>query len=875
MMTELLTRIRFLVFRKKASEVEDELEFHLEESIAAKTAAGIPAMEARRQALVEFGGVQAARERCEQQRPGWWIGTVTQDVRYAWRGILAHRWFSAAVILTLALGIGMNTMIFTLVDAVLHKPVPVPGGERLVSVTNRSLVRDDSNVPISYPDFVDYKKQSNSFESLEATVGVMAILSENDVTPQQFLVSRSTSGIFSMVHANAILGRAFLPTDTLAGAPPIIVLGYGLWQERYAGQPSVIGRQVRVDGQPATIVGVMPKGFMFPGNNDAWMPLQANADLAKRDKRQLRAFAILKPGVTIRAANAELDGIAARLAKQYPEDKDLGMTVLTFHQRYNGGPIRMIFLMMLAAVAFVLLIACADVANMMLGRSLSRKREMSIRAALGASRWRVIRQLMIESILLSILGGVAGLGLAVAGVHWFDLAAPKNTVRPYWIDFTMDYRVFGYFAVLCILSGVLFGIAPALRSSKPDLMGVLKERSHTVSRHRGGWLSGGLVVFQFALTLVLLTGAGVFISGLFRALTLNSFLPAGQITTARLLLPPTRYKDADACRRFIDELLPRLRAIPGVSHAGIASNGPGLGAEQQQIEIEGVPISNTAKLPFVSYVPQTPGYFDEIRLPLLRGRDFDEQDGVDHHEAAVLTQDAANRLWPGQDPIGKRFRLYDEKKKDANWITVIGISADMVQQFQLNDPPPLLFIPYRQVGWNQMELIVESPGDPLPMMRKIVQSLDPELPVSNPLRLNVAWERQIWFLRVFGRIFMGFALIAMLMASVGLYAIMAHATSSRTQEIGVRIAMGATMRNILVLIMKRGLWQIVAGLVLGIGAAWPLARMITSMPIGVPHSNSLLLLAVSFTLAVVGVFACWLPARRAAALDPVKAIRYE
>ncbi len=229
----------------------------------------------------------------------------------------------------------------------------------------------------------------------------------------------------------------------------------------------------------------------------------------------------------------------------------------------------------------------------------------------------------------------------------------------------------------------------------------------------------------------------------------------------------------------------------------------------------------------------------------------------------------------GQDPIGKRFRLYDEKKKDGNWITVVGVSADMVQQFQTNDPPPLLFIPYRQVGWNHLELIVESSGDPLPMMRKTVQSLDPELPVSNSLRLNVAWERQIWFLRVFGKIFMGFALIAMLMASVGLYAIMAHATSSRTQEIGVRIAMGATIRNILVLIMKRGLWQIGAGLVLGIGAAWPLARVITSMPIGVPHSDPLLLLAVSSTLAAVGVIACWLPARRAAALDPVKAIRYE
>jgi putative ABC transport system permease protein len=875
MMIEFLTRIKFLLFRKNRNELDDELRFHLEESIAAKVAAGMPAAEARRQALVEFGGIERTREQCEQQRPGWWIGTVTQDVRYGLRGILAHRWFSAAIILTLALGIGLNTMIFTLVNAVLHKPVPVPGGERLVSITDRSLVRDDRNLPMSYPDFIDYKAQTSFYESFEATVDVAAILSENEVAPQQFRISRATSGIFSMVNANAMLGRAFLPADNLASAPPIMVLGYDLWQERYAGQPSVIGRQVRIDGQPATIVGVMPKGFQYPGNIDAWMPLIQNAELAKRDNRKLRAFAILKPGISISAANAELDGVAARLAGQYPEDKDIAVSVMTFHQRFNGGSIRIVFLMMLAAVGFVLLIACADVANMMLCRSLNRKREMSIRSALGATRWRVIRQLMIESVMLSILGGLAGLGLAAAGVHWFDLAAPKGTVRPYWIDFTMDYSVFGYFAALCILCGTLFGIAPALRSSKPDLISVLKEGSHAVSRRRGGWLSGSLVILQFALTLVLLTGAGIVISGLLRALTVNRFIPARQITTARLLLPTTRYKNTDECRRFVDQLLPRLRAIPGVLHAGIASDGPGLGAARQQIEIEHVAVDKPAKLPFVGYVAQSPGYFDAIRLPLLRGRDFNLQDGTDHHEAAILTQAAANRLWPGQNPLGKRFRLFDEKKKDGNWITVVGVSADMVQEFQTNEPPPLLFIPYQQVGWNRMALIVESSGDPLPMMRKAVQSIDPELPVINPNRLNVAMESQIWFLRLFGKIFLGFALIAMLMASVGLYALIAHATSSRTQEIGIRIAMGATVRNILLLVMRHGLWQIAAGLALGIAAAWPLARAITSMPIGVPHSNPLILLGVSTTLAAVGVFACWLPARRAAALDPVKAIRYE
>ena len=416
--------------------------------------------------------MEATREQTNRQRPGWWLETVAQDVRYAMRGILAHRWFSAAIIATIAFGIGANTMIFTLVNAVLYKPVPVPGGERLVSITNRHLSHDDGGVPMSYPDFQDYKAGTNFYESFEATSDGLNIVSENGVPPQQIRVERATAGLFSMLHTNAILGRAFLLTDDGAGAPPVLVISYNVWQERYAGQASVIGRQVRLDGQQATIVGVMPDGFRFPSSTDAWMPLVPTAELAKRDHRTLREFAMLRPGVSIKEANAQMDAVATRLAKQYPEDKDLGGSVLTFNQRFNGGNIRIVFLLMLAAVGFVLLIACADVANLMLSRSLARRREMSIRTALGATRWRIVRQLLIESVLLSMMGGAAGLGLAMAGVHWFDLQAPRATVRPYWIEFNMDYTVFGYFAVICIISGLLFGIAPALRSSKPDLNGV-------------------------------------------------------------------------------------------------------------------------------------------------------------------------------------------------------------------------------------------------------------------------------------------------------------------------------------------------------------------------------------------------------------------
>jgi putative ABC transport system permease protein len=873
MIRELLTRIRFLIFRKKRGELDEELRFHLEQSIAVKVAEGLPVAEARRQALIEFGGVEAARQECERQRPGWWLGTVAPDIRYAVRGILAHRWFSVAIIATLALGIGLNTMVFTLVNAVLYKPVSVPGGDRLVSVMGRNLAGDDRSLPFSYPDFQDYRAQATSFESFEAIDDERGILSESDNPPHLYHVAHATAGLLAMVHTKALLGRAFLPTDDHAGAEPVVVLSYNVWQERYAGLAGVIGRPVRVDGKAATIVGVMPKGFRFPSGVDLWMPLVPTTDLAKRDNRQLRGYAILKPGVTLRQANAEVNGIAGRLARQFPDDKDLGVSVLTFQQRFNGGNIRIVFLMMLAAVGFVLLIACADVANMMLSRALSRQREMSIRTALGATRWRLIRQLLIESVMLSTVGGVLGLGLAEAGIHWFDLST--QTIRPSWIEFSMDFTVFGYFAALCIVSGLLFGIAPALRSSKPDLVGVLKEGAHSVGRRRGGWLSAGLVVFQFALTLVLLTGAGIFVRALLNSLSINPSVPAAQLTTASLQLPDSRYKDSDARQRFYDRLLPRLRELPGVSHAALASDAPGLGAPRQQIELEHVPIAIPAQRPWIAYVVQSPGYLETIHLPLLEGRDFNDIDGTVHHEAAIVTRDAATRLWPGQDPIGKRFRLYDDKNKASDWITVVGIAADLVQEVQENDPRPLLFVPYRQEGWSSISLVVESAADPLQAMRTTVQSLDPELPLNDPYLLKDALEHQTWFLRVFGRIFLGFALIAMLMASIGIYAVIAHVTNSRTQEIGVRLALGATMRNILLLVMKRGLWQIGAGLVLGLGAALPFAHLMASLPFGIARSDASIFLIVALGLASVGVFACWLPARRAARLDPVKAIRYE
>jgi putative ABC transport system permease protein len=796
------------------------------------------------------------------------------DLRFALRMILSHRWFSAAVVSTLALGIGLNTMVFTLVNAVLLKPVAVPGGARLVTISNLNHTHGEQTLRLSMPDLRDYRAQAGSFEALEGASDEEGVLSDRGNPPQAYHLERASSGIFGMLHVAPTLGRGFRPADDKPGAAPVVLLGYGIWRDRYGRSPSVIGQVVRVDEKPATIIGVLPSGFKFPQNTDMWMPLLPTAELEKRDNRALQVFAMLKPGVRISQANIELNAIARRLSAQYPDtNKDLTASVETFNQHYNGGGIRIIFLLMLAAVGFVLLIACANVANMMLSRALGRQREMFIRTALGASRWRVVRQLLVESVLLSTLGGVLGLFLALLGVHWFDLAT-RDVGKPYWIQFGMDYSVFGYFAALCIVSGLLFGIAPAMRSSRVELNEALKEGARSVGKPRGARFSAALVIFQFVVTIVLLSGAGVFVHSLMVSLSANPSVPADQLMTAHLNLPEERYKDSDSRQHFYDQLLPRLRALPGVAHVAITSNMPGLGSVQRQIEIEHSAIDIKANRPEAALVLQSPGYLEAIRLPLLLGRDFNQTDGMTGHKAAILTRTCAQHFWPNQSAIGKRFRLYDGNKA-GDGITVIGISANLVQDLNDNDPKPLLFEPFRQEGWSGMALLVQSNVDSTTAVRAAVQNLDPDLPLRDASMLTGAVEHREWFLHLFSRVFLGFALIALMMASVGLYAVIAHATASRTQEIGVRMALGANAGNIMMLVMKRGLGQIIAGLVLGLGAAIPVTRLVASLPIGVSPFDPIIFLVVASVLAAVGLVACWLPARRAASLDPVKAIRYE
>ena len=807
---------------------------------------------------------------------------MKNDFRFAIRMIAARPWFSAAVILTLALGIGINTTVFTLVNAVLFKPVPIPGGDRIVTASHQNPAKPENFSGISYSDFREYQSQNRTFDGLEAAQPGQAVVSEPGNPPERFRMMRISPGLFGMMKTPPILGRELSPEDGKAGAPLVALIGHGVWQNRYAGSLDVIGRSIRINGLPATIVGVMPAGFKFPSNEDLWMPLVPDEELEKRTNHSLTLFGLHRPDVTVQEVNADLAVIAGRLATEFPEtNKDLRVIVRTFHDTYNGDEIRLVFLMMLGAVAFVLLIAYANVANMMLSRAITRAREIAVRAAMGATRWQLIRQLLVESVTLSSLGGLLGLGLSAAGVHAFDLAT-RDVGKPYWVVFEMDYVVYAYFAVISVLSGIVFGLVPALRASRVDLNSTLKDGTPSGGSGRGGRLTGALVVLQFALTVVLLAGAGMMVRGFFAAQSMNAFVQPQNIFTARLQLPEAkgeRYAEPLSRWQFYEQLLPKLASLPGVTQAAAATHLPGMGANTRDIEIEGRPAPNPEQPDSASFIVQTPGYLSAIQLPLLTGRGFEEPDGATGREAAVVTRAFATRYWPNEPAVGKRFRFV-EKDKPVLWMTVIGVSADIVQNAQKTDAPPLVFISYRQEAWGWMALLLRTRTDPVSLaspVRAAVQSIDQDLPLFDARAFPVALERQRWFLSVFDTLFLVFALTGLLMASVGIYAVVAQSTARRTREIGIRMALGATAVGIVRLVLSRGLRQLAFGVVLGLGGAFAATRLMqqAGFLIQVSPNDPIVFVSITVLLLIIGAIACWLPARRASRIAPTEALRTE
>ncbi len=811
--------------------------------------------------------------------------TLLQDLRFAVRLLAKDRWFTSIAAIALALGIGVNATVFTFVNAVLIRGLPINDPDRVMVIGTRDSRGRDRGM--SFLDFEGYRAVTRTFAGLSAYTGSTMNVSDEGRAPERFQGPYLSANAFSLIGQKTLAGRAFLPDDDRPGAAPVVILGNGIWKNRYGSERSVIGRTIKVNDVPSIVIGIMPEGFKFPIGADLWLPLAQLPRLTelKRDARNLEVFGHLADGVTRAQAQSEMNTIAAKLRQDFPAtNKDVAPAVMTFNERVNGGPIRLVFLSLMGAVAFVLLIACANVANLLLARSAARAREMAVRISLGASRWRIVRQLLVESVLLSIISGMLGLALASVGVRLFD-AATQDVGKPYWIQFTMDARVIAFFAAVCLGTGILFGLAPALHASSADVYEVLKDggRSGTSGVRARRWTSM-LIVAELALTLVLLAGAGLMMKSFLTLYRLDLGIETAHLLTMRLVLPNQKYGTPELRRAFHERLDQRLAGIGGITAATVTTNMPFGGGAGRQLEIDGRPPPAGEQPPAVTLVSIGPRYFDTIGVRLARGRDFDAVDGTAGHDSAIVNQRFVAMHFGTEDPIGRRIKLNNDGPAPPgtpppSWVTIVGI-APTVRQMNVREvaPDPVVYLPLRADAPVFAMLMIRARRDAATLTslaREEVRAIDQDLPVFGILTMDQQLAQQRWPFRVFGSMFAIFAVIALSLSSVGLYAVTAYSVAQRTQEIGVRVALGAQAAQVWWLVMRRAIVQLVVGLTIGIGGAIGVGKLLESLLVQTGTRDSATLTSIVALLVFVSLSASFWPARRATRLDPVQALRYE
>jgi predicted permease len=644
--------------------------------------------------------------------------TFLQDVRFAFRLLLKDRWFTVVAAVALALGIGVNATVFTFVNAVLIRGLPFNDPDRIMSIGERNMARGQ-DVGISWLDFQDVRDAQKSFAGIAAFSGTTMNVSDEGRAPERYVGPYISGNAFKLIGQRTVLGRDFLPEDDRPGAPPVVILGGGIWKTRYGSDPSIIGRTIRINDVPTTVVGVMPEGMKFPFNADLWLPLSNMPNLTTQKRNQrfaLQLFGRLADGVTLERAQSEMKATASRLEREFPDtNKDISITVISYNDRVNGGPIRLLFLSLMGAVAFVLLIACANVANLLLARSTARAREVGVRVSLGATRWRIVRQLLVESVLLAMISGVLGFGLAVAGVRWFDRVT-QDVGKPYWIQFTFDARVFAFFAAACLLTGIVFGLAPALHISKTDINEVLKEggRSGGGGIRARRWTSA-LIIAELTLTIVLLAGAGFMIRSFLTLYRLDLGIETSHLLTMALQLPDRKYPTPEQRTAFYQRLDERLGALTSIRSGTVASNPPMAGGAALRLTIEGRPAPAGELPPQVTRLAVGPRYFDTIGVRLVRGRGFADMDGTAGHDTAVINQRFVSMHFANEDPVGRRIKLVPDvvTGPEPAWLTIVGVSPTVRQRnFQDPDPDPVVYVPYRANPTPFMTLIIRTPGDP-------------------------------------------------------------------------------------------------------------------------------------------------------------------
>ena len=809
--------------------------------------------------------------------------TFWQDIRFGARMLWKRPGFTAVAVLTLALGIGANTAIFSLVNAVLLKPLPFAEPERLVMLwEDATRIGFPRNTPAP-ANFVDWKAQTTSFEGMAAVSWVSLNLTGRG-EPQKLGGHAVTADLFPLLGVRPALGRVFTDEEQKPGSDSrVVILSHGLWRDTFGGEASVVGRDLLLSGEKYTVVGVMPAGFQFLDPNvRLWVPLALSPeDWANRGGHYLTVVGRLKPGVSVGQADADLKAVMARISREYPDQAaEIGAFVLPLREQV-AGDVRRPLLMLVVAVAFVLLIACANVAGLLLARSAARRREIAVRAALGASRMRVVRQLLTESALLSAAGGAAGLLLALWSFAFLRQLVPPSLALS--AGLSVDARALGFTLLVSLVTATLFGLAPALQASKTDLAASLKEGAGrgAVGGGAGRSLRGAFVVAEVALALVLLVGAGLLIQSLQRLRGQYAGIRPENVLTLRTVLPDNKYRDHAQRDAFYDAVLARVRSLPGVVAAGYTTTVPlTWKGGTSRLTIEG-----RAPKPGLgddaNHRQVTPDYLRALGLPLKTGRYIEESDGPRSQPVAVVNEAMARAFWPGADPLGKRFKVGGPASPNP-WLTVVGVVAD-VRQMGLDAPvKPEMYLPFKQVNYNQWfapgYLVIRTSAEPASLtaaVRREVHAVDPEQPVSNVQTMAEILGEESAQRRVGMTLLAAFAGLALLLASLGIYGVLSFFVAQRTQEIGVRLALGASPRSILALVLGKGMRLTLAGLGLGLLGAFALTRLIESQLFGVSASDPVTYAGLALLLACVALLACYLPARRATKVDPMVALRYE
>jgi putative ABC transport system permease protein len=806
--------------------------------------------------------------------------TFLQELKLVARGLRKNPGFATVAVLTLALGIGANAAIFSVVDALVLNPLPLPSLNRVVKVWESAPSRGVDHNEIAVANFADWVAQSNSFEHLGAYAhwGVNVSGLEVPERVQGFLV---TSGFFSALGVQPQIGRLFLPDEHKTGEDYEIILSYGYWQSHFASDPQILGKSLTLNGTSRAVVGVMPANFNFPPGAQMWAPypLVTNTPGARRS-HFLYSVGLLKPGVSLAQAQVELNGIAARLEQRYPQTNKGWRVAIVPLVADVSRDYRLALVVLLSAVGFLLLIACANIANLMLVRTAARRREFAIRAALGAGKLRVVRQLLTESILLSILGGGAGILLAIWGVNLLPRLFPANVMDRVAGagHIAVDYRALAFTFTLAILTGIVFGLAPGFTASRLDVNGVLKENAIAAGsaggQHR---LHNSFVVAQISLALVLLIGTGLMVKSFVRLLEVNPGFRTDHILTMELMLPGVKYKQDQQTVAFYQQLIERVRAVPGVDSAGAVSLLPLAGSnETWGIFIEGRPAPPPGEINEVNYRVIVPGYFQTLGISLVEGRGISDDDVAAAPRVILLNQAAVDRFFPGQDPVGAHVRFHDVPSADL-WITVVGVVANVHNELSGN-PKPEIYVPEAQAAEREMVLTIRTAAPPLSVasaVRSQIAALDKDQPVSHIATFDEVRSESVFTSRVSALLLGIFAALALLLAGIGVYGVISYAVGQRMREIGIRVALGAQRSNVLTLVVSQGLRLVGLGITIGLIGAVALTRLMTSLLFNVQATDPATFLGITALLVAVSLLACFVPARRAMQVDPITALRHD